>query len=54
LNEEEYMDMVKMFREHQEIYENKERYGNIRIENDNKSWKNVYKQVKILLEKQND
>src|SRR6185295_4177817 len=54
LNEEEYMDMVKMFKEHQEIYENKGKYRNIEIKNDNRSWKNVYKQVKTVLEKQND
>src|SRR6185369_5906472 len=50
LNEEEYMDMVKMFKEHQGIYENKEKYGNIEIKNDNESWKKVYEQIKTLLE----
>jgi hypothetical protein len=51
LNEEEYMDMVKMFREYQNVYENGEKYRNIKIKNDNKSWKKVYKQVEILLRK---
>jgi len=50
LKEEEYMDMVKMFKEHQMIYENKEKYGNIEIKNDNESWKKVYEQIKTLLE----
>ena len=51
LNEEEYMDMVKMFREYQNIYENEEKYRNIKIKNDDKSWKKVYKQVEKLLRK---
>ncbi|RGB35502.1 hypothetical protein C1646_759275 [Rhizophagus diaphanus] len=44
LNKEEYMDMIKMFKEYQNIYENKEKYRNIKIKNDNKSWKKIYKQ----------
>ncbi|GBC29398.2 zinc knuckle protein [Rhizophagus irregularis DAOM 181602=DAOM 197198] len=51
LNEEEYMDMVKMFKEYQNVYENEEKYRNIKIKNDNESWKKVYKQVEILLRK---
>ena len=51
LNEKEYRDMVRMFKEHQNVYENKEKYKNIKIKNDNKSWKNVYKQVENLLKK---
>ncbi|EXX61361.1 hypothetical protein RirG_171850 [Rhizophagus irregularis DAOM 197198w] len=51
LNEEEYMDMVKMFKEHQNIYENKGKYKRIKIKNDDKSWKKVYKRVEKLLEK---
>ncbi|RGB22897.1 hypothetical protein C1646_775345 [Rhizophagus diaphanus] len=39
LKEEEYMNMVKMFKKYQYIYENKEKYRNIKIKNDNKSWK---------------
>ena len=51
LNEEEYMDMVRMFKENQDVYENREKYRNIKIKNDNKSWKKVYKQAEILLRK---
>ena len=51
LNEGEYMDMVGMFKEYQNIYENEEKYERIIIKNDDKSWKKVYKQVKILLKK---
>jgi len=45
------MDMVGMFKEYQNIYENEEKYERIIIKNDDKSWKKVYKQVKILLKK---
>jgi thymidylate kinase len=51
LNEEEYMDMVRMFKEHQNVYENNGKYKNIKIRNDNTSWRNVYKQVEKLLKK---
>ncbi|CAB4418771.1 unnamed protein product [Rhizophagus irregularis] len=51
LNEEEYMDMVRMFKEYQNVYENGEKYRNMKIKNNNKSWKKVYKQVEILLRK---
>ncbi|CAB4408573.1 unnamed protein product [Rhizophagus irregularis] len=51
LNEEEYMDMVRMFKENQNVYENEGKYRNIKIKNDDKSWKKVYKQVEILLRK---
>jgi thymidylate kinase len=44
LNQEEYMDMVKMFRDHQNIYET-EKYKRIEIFNDEDSWKRVYEQV---------
>ncbi|GET62370.1 hypothetical protein GLOIN_2v1791704 [Rhizophagus irregularis DAOM 181602=DAOM 197198] len=46
LNKEEYMDMVKMFEEHQGIYENKEKYKNIEIKNDNESWEEVLNRSK--------
>ncbi|PKY60595.1 hypothetical protein RhiirA4_484476, partial [Rhizophagus irregularis] len=52
LNEEEYMNMVGMFKEHQNVYENKERYKNIKIKNDDKSWKKVYKQVEGFLKRE--
>ncbi|CAB4431066.1 unnamed protein product [Rhizophagus irregularis] len=51
LNREEYMDMVRMFKEHQNVYENKEKYKNVEIRNDNTSWRNVYKQIEKLLKK---
>jgi Na+/phosphate symporter len=44
------MDMVRMFKEYQDIYENREKYKNIRIKNDDKSWKKVYKEIKEYLE----
>ncbi|PKY61526.1 hypothetical protein RhiirA4_486639, partial [Rhizophagus irregularis] len=50
LNKEKYMDMVKMFKDHQEIYENREKYKNIKIKNNDKSWKKVYKEIKEYLE----
>ena len=48
LSEEKYMDMVKMFEKHQLIYNGMKRYKKVRIENDNKSWKRVYKEIKNL------
>ncbi|RIA83662.1 hypothetical protein C1645_742892 [Glomus cerebriforme] len=54
LNEKEYMDMVKIFKEHQNIYENEGKYRKVEIKNDNKSWEKVYKQVERLLKEQND
>ncbi|RIA82238.1 hypothetical protein C1645_835684 [Glomus cerebriforme] len=54
LNKKKYMDMVKMFKEHQNIYENEGKYRKVEIKNDNKSWEKVYKQVERLLKKQND
>ena len=37
------MDMVNMFKEHQNVYDETECYANIRIQNDDQSWKKVYK-----------
>ncbi|CAB4442123.1 unnamed protein product [Rhizophagus irregularis] len=45
LNKEEYMDMVKMFKQHQNVYENKNKYKSIKIQNDDKSWRKVYKKI---------
>ncbi|CAB4439642.1 unnamed protein product [Rhizophagus irregularis] len=39
LNKEEYMDMVKMFKQHQNVYENKNKYKSIKIQNDDKNLK---------------
>ncbi|CAB4419687.1 unnamed protein product [Rhizophagus irregularis] len=52
LNEGEYMDMVRMFKEYQNVYENEGKYRNIKIKNDDKSWKKVYKWVKGFLERE--
>ncbi|CAB4443572.1 unnamed protein product [Rhizophagus irregularis] len=52
LNEEEYMDMVRMFKEYQNVYENEGKYRSIKIKNDDKSWKKVYKWVKGFLEQE--
>ena len=45
LNKEEYMDMVKMFKKYQNIYEDKKLYKAVKIQNDDKSWRNVYKEI---------
>jgi thymidylate kinase len=52
LKEDEYMDMVKMFKKHQNIYEDTKRYKTARIKNDDRSWKKVYKRIKDLLDGQ--
>jgi thymidylate kinase len=54
LDEESYMDMVEMFKKHQNVYEDTERYKKMKIKNDNKSWKKVYKRIKNRLNIQND
>ena len=46
--------MVDMFKKYQDIYEDTERYKRVKIKNDDKSWKKVYKQIKNRLNKQND
>src|ERR1700722_12018505 len=50
LDEESYMDMMEMFKKHQNIYENTEKYKKVKIKNDDKSWKKVYKQIKNMLD----
>jgi hypothetical protein len=45
LKEDEYMEMVKMFKEHQTIYEDKKKYKAVKIQNDSKSWKIVYNEI---------
>ena len=54
LKEEEYMDMVKMFKKYQNIYKDTERYKTAKIKNDDKSWKKVYKRIKDMLDEQNN
>jgi hypothetical protein len=46
LSEERYIDMVNMFRKHQTVYNNTEKYKKMEIKNDNKSWKKVYQKLK--------
>jgi thymidylate kinase len=41
LNKKEYMDMVKMFKEHQYVYDNTRKYKKIKIKNDDMSWKQL-------------
>jgi len=45
LNKEEYMDMVKMFKEYQDVYEKNKKYKRVEIKNDNESWKKVYEEI---------
>jgi hypothetical protein len=49
LKEGEYMDMVKMFKEHQNIYMGTKKYSKVKIKNDKKSWEKVYKEIKKYL-----
>ena len=42
LNEERYMEMVKAFKEHQNVYKETEKYFQVEIKNDENSWKRVY------------
>jgi thymidylate kinase len=48
LNEKEYLSMVNSFKENQNIYDNTKNYQNIKIKNDNESWKKVYGTIKQL------
>jgi hypothetical protein len=41
--------MVEMFKKHQTVYNDTGKYKKIQIENDNESWKKVYKQVKEFM-----
>ena len=45
LKENEYMEMVKSFKENQMIYEEKKKYKALKIQNDDKSWKIVYNEI---------
>ncbi|GES76231.1 enzymatic polyprotein, putative [Rhizophagus clarus] len=45
LNKEEYMDMVRMFKDYQNIYERNKKYKRVEIRNDNESWKKVYEEI---------
>ena len=50
LNENEYLSMVKSFKENQHIYDNTKKYKNIKIKNDSESWKKVYRSIKQLVQ----
>ena len=45
LKKEEYLDMKEMFKEHQIIYDNKNKYKAVEIKNDQESWKRVYNSI---------
>lgn len=45
LKENEYMEMVRSFKENQKIYESKKKYKEVKIYNDDKSWKIVYNEI---------
>jgi len=45
LNKDEYLDMVKMFEDNQDVYKDTKRYSRIRVGNDTISWKKVFKEV---------
>ncbi|CAB4440181.1 unnamed protein product, partial [Rhizophagus irregularis] len=49
LKKNEYLDMVKMFKENQDVYKDTKRYSRIRIKNDENSWKKVYKEIEKYL-----
>ena len=42
---EEYIDMVKMFKDHQHVYEGNKKYKRIEIKNDDTSWKKIYQEI---------
>jgi flagellar motor switch protein FliG len=48
LKKNEYLSMVKSFKENQIIYEDTERYTQVKIKNDDKSWKKVYNEIRKL------
>ena len=45
LNEDQYMEMVRMFKRYQSIYESRKKYKAIKIQNNQTSWKIVYNNV---------
>ena len=51
LSKDQYMDMVHMFKEHQNVYSETRCYANIEIGNNSYDWKNVYKQVEKFISK---
>jgi len=53
LKKHEYMEMVKMFKQHQMIYEDKKKYKAVKIQNDDKSWKIVYNEILKIIKNGN-
>ncbi|GET66141.1 retroviral-like aspartic protease 1 [Rhizophagus irregularis DAOM 181602=DAOM 197198] len=45
LKKNEYLDMVKMFKENQDVYKDTKRYSQIEVRNDDSSWRKVYKEI---------
>jgi hypothetical protein len=45
LKKNEYLDMVKMFKENQDVYKDTKRYSRIEVRNDDSSWRKVYKEI---------
>ncbi|GBC41210.2 enzymatic polyprotein, putative [Rhizophagus irregularis DAOM 181602=DAOM 197198] len=45
LKKNEYLDIVKMFKENQDVYKDTKRYSQIEVRNDNSSWRKVYKEI---------
>ena len=42
--------MVEMFKKYQNVYEDTEKYKKVKIKNDDKSQKKVYKRIKNMLD----
>ncbi|EXX52813.1 hypothetical protein RirG_249720 [Rhizophagus irregularis DAOM 197198w] len=45
LKKDEYLDMVKMFKENQSVYKDTKRYSRVKVKNDDNSWRKVFKEV---------
>jgi hypothetical protein len=45
LNKESYMDMVKMFKDNQNLYKDTKKYSQVKIKNDKESWKRVFNKI---------
>ncbi|PKY62441.1 hypothetical protein RhiirA4_432532 [Rhizophagus irregularis] len=53
LKKDEYLDMVKMFKDNQDVYKDTKRYSRIEVKNDNSSWRKVFKEVEKWRKVQN-
>lgn len=45
LKKDEYLDMVKMFKDNQDVYKDTKRYSRVKVKNDETSWKKVYNEI---------